>query len=123
MLETPNANVGAGMQYLKSAYALWFNDFRPRGGVLFERRYWAEILQRDEHLFNVSRYVVLNPVRARICRHPADWAWSSYRATAALVERPPFLTTEFIHGIFAGSTPAPRRYAQFVLESIDERPV
>ena len=123
VLETPNANVAVGMQYLKSAYALWFNDFRPRGGVLFERRYWAEILQRDEHLFNVSRYVVLNPVRASICRHPADWAWSSYRATAALVERPAFLTTEFIHGIFAGSTPAPRRYAQFVLESIDERPV
>lgn len=118
VLETPDANVAIGMQYLKSAYALWFNDFRPRGGVLFERRYWAEILQRDEHLFEVSRYVVLNPVRAGICVHPADWAWSSYRATAELVERPAFLTTEFIHGIFAGSVPPARRYVQFVLDAM-----
>ena len=123
VLETPNANIAIGMQYLKSAYALWFNDFRGREGVLFERRYWAELLERDEHLFSTCSYVVLNPLRAGLCRHPADWTWSSYRATAALIAKPAFLTTEFIHGTFAGKTPPARRYAQFVADAMDPRAV
>lgn len=118
VVETPDANLAIGMQYLKSAYALWFNDLKPREGHLFERRYWSEVLDREEHLFEVSRYVVLNPVRAALCRHPVDWGWSSYRATAGLVAKPAFLTTDLILGIFAGRTSATRRYAQFVADAL-----
>lgn len=122
VLETPHANIAVGMQYLKSVYALWFNDSKPREGHLFERRYWADLLVREEHLFATSRYVVLNPVRAGICSHPGDWPWSSYAATAGLVPCPDFLTTEFIHGIFSGPTPATRRYEQFVLGELPSPP-
>jgi REP element-mobilizing transposase RayT len=121
VLETPEANIAAGMQYLKSSYALWFNDCKPREGHLFERRYFSAVLDREHHLFNVCRYVVLNPVRAGLCRHPADWAWSSYRATASIVEKPAFLTVAFVHALFGGSMPW-RHYIQFVADALGPLP-
>jgi REP element-mobilizing transposase RayT len=120
VLDTPGANIGAGMQYLKSAYALWFNEVKPREGHLFERRYYAGVVDREAHLFAACRYVVLNPIRAGLCRHPADWAWSSYRATAALITSPAFLRTEFLHELFGGSAVAARRYAQFVADALPQ---
>ena len=118
VLDTPQSNIGDGMRYLKSAYALWFNAEKPREGHLFERVYYADVLEQEAHLFAVCRYVVLNPVRAGLCLHPADWRWSSYRATAALVPAPAFLTTDFLYEIFGGTAAGPRHYAQFVLDSL-----
>jgi hypothetical protein len=108
------------MQYLKSAYALWFNDEKPREGHLFERRYYAGLVDREAHFFAACRYIVLNPVRAGLCRHPAEWPWSSYRATAALSARPPFLRTQLIHELFGGLPDAAKRYEQFVSDALDQ---
>ena len=114
VLDTPDANIAAGMQYLKSAYALWFNDAKPREGHLFERRYYSGVVDRESHFFAACRYIVLNPVRAGLCRYPADWLWSSYRATAGLVAPPEFLRTKFIHELFGGGAGAAERYEEFV---------
>jgi putative transposase len=116
VLDTPYSNIGDGMRYLKSSYALWFNALRGREGHLFERRYFAATLEHEAHLFSICRYTVLNPVRAGLCVHPADWAWSSYRATAGIVEPPPFLQLDLVHEIFGGGTDAARRYARSVAE-------
>lgn len=112
VLDTPEANIARGMQYLKSSYALWFNASKPREGALFERRYFAEVLEDEAHAVAVCRYVVLNPVRARLCLHPADWSWSSYRATAGIVALPAFLQLELVHALVGGA----RHYPSFVAE-------
>ena len=118
VLDTPQSNIADGMRYLKSSYALWFNEGRPREGHLFERRYYAGVLDKEAHLFAACRYVVLNPVRAGLCRHPSEWPWSSYQATAGLAVSPSFLRTDFVHAIFGGQEEAPLRYARFVEEGI-----
>jgi REP-associated tyrosine transposase len=115
VFDTPGANIAAGMQHLKSTYALWFNDRRPREGCLFERRYFSRIVETELHAAEVCRYVVLNPVRARMCLHPADWSWSSYRPTAGIVSVPPFLRCDFVHGLVGGQ----RNYASFVAAGLD----
>jgi REP element-mobilizing transposase RayT len=120
MLDTPNANIADGMRYLKSSYALWFNEEKPREGHLFERRYYAGLVDREAHFFAACRYIVLNPVRAGLCSHPGEWRWSSYRATAALVTTPPFLRTDLVHELFGGSALAPRLYARFVADSLEQ---
>src|SRR4051794_22535210 len=120
VVETPEANIAAGMQYLKSSYALWFNDFRPREGTLFERRYYSDVILEEGHLFALCRYVVLNPVRAGLCRPPADWPWSSYRATAGIAAPPAWLHTDLIYAIFGGGSAAQRRYVEFVIAALDE---
>ena len=43
VLDTPNANLSAGMQYLKGQYGQWFNAVAGREGALFERRFWSRI--------------------------------------------------------------------------------
>lgn len=118
VLDTPEANIAAGMQYWKSSYALWFNDEKQREGHLFERRYYAGAIDREAHFFAACRYVVLNPVRAGLCRHPAAWPWSSYRATAGLTSPPAFLHTELLYEYFGGTPAAASRYAQFVADGL-----
>ena len=80
ILTTPKPNVAAGMQYLNSRYAEYFNGRHALSGHVFQGRYWSTVVESDEQLLSVHRYVALNPVRAGICQHPADWPWSSYAA-------------------------------------------
>lgn len=62
-------------------------------GHLYQRRFAAQLVEEETYLLTVARYVVLNPVRARMVAAPGDWAWSSYRATAGLEKTPPWLHT------------------------------
>jgi REP element-mobilizing transposase RayT len=111
LIQTPQANLWQGMHMLNSRYVKAFQKRRGRAGHLLERRYRPILVERQEYLLEVARYVVLNPVRAGICRHAEDWPWSSYRATAGLAPRPHFLTTKWLLGSFGGSV---RRYREFV---------
>jgi REP element-mobilizing transposase RayT len=121
VLETPNANISAGMQWLKSEYATWFNTFHPdREGALFERRFWSRMALEDAYAYELSRYVVLNPVRAGLVRSPADWRWSSYAATVGLERAPAFLRTDGVLRFFGSGARGQRRYAQFVGEGVGD---
>ena len=118
LLDTPNANLSAGMQYLKGEYAQWFNAVVGREGALFERRFWSRIALSEAYVLELSRYVVLNPVRAGLARTPDDWPWSSYQATVGLEGRPAFLIVDGVLDLFGGGRSACVRYAQFVGEAI-----
>lgn len=111
LVQTPQANLWQGMHMLNSRYVKAFQRRCGRGGHLLERRYRPILVERQEYLQEVARYVVLNPVRAGICERAEDWPWSSYRATAGLAPRPSFLTTKWLLGSFGGSV---RRYREFV---------
>src|SRR5512135_3705804 len=107
LVQTPRANLWQGMHMLNSRYVKAFQRRCGRGGHLLERRYRPILVERQEYLQEVARYVVLNPVRAGICERAEDWPWSSYRATAGLAPRPSFLTTKWLLGSLGGSV---RRY-------------
>ena len=66
------------MQLLNGRYARRFNLRHERVGHVFQGPYSATPTTRDEHLLEACRSIVLNPVRAGLCEHPADWPWSSY---------------------------------------------
>ncbi|HET8606633.1 MAG TPA: transposase [Gaiellaceae bacterium] len=110
-IQTPQANLWQGMHMLNSRYVKAFQRREGRSGHLLEGRYRPTLVVRQEHLLEVARYVVLNPVRAGICERAEDWPWSSYRAAAGLAPRPSFLTTEWLLGCFGGNV---RRYREFV---------
>jgi len=93
LVETPKANLAKGMRQLNGVYAQSFNRRHGRDGHLFQGRYGARLVQADEHLLGVVRYIVRNPLRAGICTRLDDWPWSSHAATIG--KRPPgFLTSE-----------------------------
>jgi putative transposase len=79
-VETPQPNLGAGMQLLNGRYAREFNRRRGARGHLFERRYHSVKQERDEQLLELMRYIALNPVRAGLCDRPEEWKWGSHNA-------------------------------------------
>ena len=84
LVETPSGNLSRGMRQLNGVYTQRFNRRHSRVGHVFQGRYKAILVQKDAYLLEFSRYVVLNPVRARMVRTARDWAWSNYRATAGM---------------------------------------
>jgi len=120
VMETPRANLSAAMRQLNGVYTQRYNWLHTKVGHVFQGRYEAIIIQRDAHLLEAARYVVLNPVRAGIARRPEDWPWSSYSATAGLAEPRPCLETNWLLGQFGGEVAgARRRYVDFVLDAPD----
>jgi putative transposase len=79
LIETPEANLGRGIQRLHGAYAQIFNERHGRVGHLFQGRYGAVRIESDEQLVTTLAYIAANPVRSGLCADPADWPWSSYR--------------------------------------------
>ena len=81
LVTTEEANISQAMQYLNGRYAQWFNARHGFERHVLERRFYSALIETDDHLLNLARYIVLNPVRAGICATAAEWRWSSYRAT------------------------------------------
>lgn len=83
VVETVEGNLSKGMRQLNGVYTQTFNRRHQRVGHVFQGRYKAILVEKDSYLLELSRYVVLNPVRALMVNDVADWPWSSYRATVA----------------------------------------
>lgn len=115
LIETPDGNLSLGMRQLNGVYTQLFNKRHQRTGHLFQGRYKAILIQKDSHLLEVCRYVVLNPVRAHMVERPDAWKWSSYLATAGRETSAPCLTTDWILGQFSRKrAKAEQEYRQFV---------
>ena len=125
LIETPDGNLALGMRQANGVYTQLFNNRRHRTGHLFQGRYKAIVIQKDSHLLEVCRYVVLNPVRARMVELPDQWKWSSYLATAGLEKTPPpCLTTDWVLGQFSrAKAKAIKEYRQFVSWGINKETI
>ena len=115
LIETPNTNLSRGMRHLNGVYTQWVNRQMKRTGHLFQGRFKSILVEKESHLLELARYIVLNPVRAKMVRSARDWRWSSYRATAGQAAAPSFLTIGWILSQF-GDTPsrATAAYRRFV---------
>ncbi len=84
MLLTPRDkdSVGQLMKRLGQRYVQYINRMYRRSGTLWEGRFRSCIAQEDNYLLHCQRYIELNPVRAEMVLHPADYRWSSYRSNA-----------------------------------------
>ena len=96
LIETPQPTLARGMRQLNGVYTQAFNRRHGRSGHLFQGRYHAVVVEKEAHLLELCRYVVLNPVRVKSCRTAGAWRWSSYRATAGLTAAPGFLTVAWV---------------------------
>jgi putative transposase len=113
VLSTPNADISDGLCWLNGVYARWFNRRHGYSGHLFEARFHSELVLSNAHLLNTARYVPRNPVRAGLCTNPAEWRWSSYRATVGL-ERKPWLSSSLLDQFGRGEARAVAEYRRFV---------
>ncbi len=77
-LDTPHANLAAGMQFLNGSYTSGFNRRHRRHGHLFQGRYKAQLIESEGHYLDISRYIHLNPLRAKMVERLEHYRWSSY---------------------------------------------
>jgi putative transposase len=123
LVETPKANLSIGMRQLNGLFTQTFNRRHHRVGHLFQGRFKAILIEKESYLLELCRYIVLNPLRVKSRIDPVSWKWSSYRATAGLEPKPPFLSTDWLLGQFGRSrSVAQKRYRQFVREGRENRP-
>jgi len=120
LIETPHANIKQVMQNINTSYTVFVNRRHNRAGHLLQGRYKAFIVDKENYLLELSRYIHLNPVRAGIVERPENYKWSSYR--------------EYLHGgsgesitdsedtLYSFSTKraiAARKYQEFVNAGIE----
>jgi REP element-mobilizing transposase RayT len=114
-LSTPLANLSQSMQWLNTAYTVWFNRRHQHKGHLLQGRFKAKLVEDDAYFGELSRYIHLNPVRAEIVEKPEEWRWSSYPGYWRKANEEPFVTYERVLKTYS-STPrqARRQYRVFV---------
>jgi REP element-mobilizing transposase RayT len=124
IIETPDGNLSKGMRQLNGVYTQAYNRQHGRVGHIFQGRYKAILVEKESHLLEACRYVVLNPVRAKATTHPEQWQWSSYRATSGRAKPHRCLTTDWGLGQFGSrQKEAARRYREFVEAGIGQETI
>ena len=117
LIETPDANLSKGMRQLNGVYSQAYNRANGRVGHVFQGRYKAIMVEKQDYLLELARYVVLNPVRANMVRSANQWRWSSYRATTGQVLKQGWLNTDWLLSSFSKRKgQAVKRYKAFVAE-------
>jgi len=91
LIETVDPTLSRGMKRICGDYADAFNWRHSRVGHLFQGRFKSHLVDSETYLLEVARYIVLNPVRAKLIDRLDDYEWSSYPATAGLANPPAWL--------------------------------
>lgn len=102
VLQTSQSNLSTLMQRINSGFCQAVNRRHQRCGHLLEGRFKAIVVDRDNYLLEVCRYVDLNPVRAGLVESPSHWRWSSYVAHTGGAPVPAWLATHEVHGSLTG---------------------
>lgn len=105
---------GPLVQRIAGRYARRLQRRLPTTGHLFEGRYRAVLVDADDHLLRLTRYIHLNPLRAGMVADPANYPWSGHLACLG-IEDVPWLTTDLtLRVLGADVTSARRAYARMI---------
>jgi len=119
IIETPKANISKIMHYLNTSYAVYYNTKHKRVGPLYQGRYKAILIDTDGYLHHLSRYIHLNPVRAKIVDDPIEYRWTSYKYYIGKEKSPEWLDIEFtLMGFGDSRSKAQNEYKKFTEEGI-----
>ena len=131
LLMTPEANLGTFMQRFNTSYTVFYNRRHERSGHLYQGRYKAILIDADQYLMELSRYIHLNPVRIKEYsglgirekkKITTTYPWSSYRGYIDPRYQKSFVTYSMISSMFGGidDDDCHGRYEEFVMSGIME---
>jgi putative transposase len=116
VVETIDGHLADGMRELNSGYAQYFNRRHALVGHVFQGRYHAVLVQKQTHLLELSRYVVLNPLRAGMVTSLHEWHWSSYYYMTGEFGAPGWVETDWLLAQFGDDRAHARSaYVAFVM--------
>ena len=130
VVETPQANLSSFMHRLETAYTVYFNHRHRQSGHLMQGRFGAAVVDEDEYILKLSRYVHLNPVFVRVYRSRSKreridflraYPWSSYRSYIGLGKRLGFVDYGPVLAMMGGPKKRqPAVYRRFVESGISD---
>jgi REP element-mobilizing transposase RayT len=120
LIETLRPTLSRGMREVNGVYTQGFNRRHGRVGHVLQGRFKAVLVQKEAYLLELSRYVVLNPVRAGMVGTAGDWSWSSYRSVMGKAAAPEWLAVNPMLELFHTQRgPARRAFAWFVADGVN----
>lgn len=114
IIETPERNLSRAMHHINSSYTTYVNVKKKRSGHLFQGRFKSIVVDRDSYLLELSRYLHLNPVRARMVERPEEYLYSSYRTYVGAGCDSRITTSAVLGLVGADGDKAPDCYRNFV---------
>ncbi len=112
-------NLSRGMRHLNGVYTQKMNRRHDRVGHVYQGRFNGILVEKEAYLMELSRYVVLNPLRAGMESALGTWPWSSYQAMVGAVQAPQWLETDWLLSQFGRKRKrAIQKYMSFVREGI-----
>lgn len=119
LLETTEANLSLAMRHLNGGYTSYFNRSHNRVGHLFQGRYKAILVEKESYLLELSRYIHLNPKRAKMKVQLEQYPWSSYQDYIGTRKAPAWLEAESVlKSMDERAGKAQTAYKRFVEEGI-----
>jgi len=91
LLQTPHGNLGRAMRHINGVYTQRYNRLKQTDGPLFRGRYKAILVDEDNYLLQLSRYIHRNPVETKppLVKSLDTYPWSSYPAYINHTKGPP----------------------------------
>lgn len=89
------------MQSINTSYTLYLNKKFKRTGHVLEGRYKSKIIESNEYLLHLSRYIHMNPIRAKFCRKIEEYEYSSAKYYLSTSTSNNFIDTNFMLGILS----------------------
>jgi hypothetical protein len=96
LIEIPEGILSRGMAWLNGVYTQKFNRKYGLTGHLFQGRFKSKPVEDNMQLLMAARYIVRNPVEAKIVENAALWPWSSYKSTVGMITPPEYLFVDDI---------------------------
>lgn len=121
LIETPEANLGRIMRHINGVYTQRYNRLKNTDGPLFRGRYKAILVDSDNYLLPLSRYIHRNPVETGrpLVKHLEEYPWSSYPAFINVSSKPGWLERDQIYSVF-GKKQKYQAYRNYVELGVDE---
>ena len=109
------------MKRLAGRQSAYVNKLERRTGSLWEGRFKASAIQRDQYLLACVRYVELNPVRAGMVAGPRQYKWSSYRERMRVTKMKMLDLDESFLGLGSNRETRTRRYKEYIRQGTSDR--
>jgi len=121
LIETPNANLGRIMRHINGVYTQRYNRLKHSDGPLFRGRYKAILVEKDEYLIHLSRYIHRNPIEMKspLVEKLEDYPWSSYPAFIGKIKPIDWLEREYTYQLL-GNKNKYKGYQSFVIQGNNE---
>jgi REP element-mobilizing transposase RayT len=118
LLRTNEANLSRTMQWIQTAYSVYYNRNHKRSGHLFQGRYKSVLVENESYWHILSLYIHLNPIRAGMVEKLSEYNWSSYHDYVNVRKRNKWVNSEAVlEGICSNKQDSRKEYRKLIRET------